>query len=144
MGHKLSGFMLTSSPLPGPAIARSNDRFPLLTCRFSADVECVRLPLRAHPNLSRAEPTPPVMRGGGKARLKKISLWSKAQDKPRLHSCRPLAPGAIGQIHTHQCGWFSSFPLSGADDRIERHCGRMTTLAWFCGRRFPCSARAEV
>src|SRR6266566_2791317 len=62
----------------------------------------------------------------GKARLKKISLWSKAQDKPRLHICRLLAPGAIGQIDTHQCGWFSSFPLSGADDRTERRCGRMT------------------
>jgi hypothetical protein len=53
------------------------------------------MPLRGHPNLSRAEPTPPVMQGGGKARLKKISLWSKAQDKPRLHNCRPLAPGAF-------------------------------------------------
>jgi hypothetical protein len=48
------------------------------------------------------------MRGGGsispadlprgKARLKKISLWSKAQDKPRLHICRLLAPGAFRAI----------------------------------------------
>ena len=51
--------------------------------------------------------TPPVMRGGGsispadlprgKARLKKISLWSKAQDKPRLHICRLLAPARFGR-----------------------------------------------
>ena len=66
-----------------------------------------------------------------KGELKKISLWSKVQDKPRLHKCRLLVSGAIGQIHTHQCGWVSSFLLPGADDRTERRSGRMTTLEWF-------------
>jgi hypothetical protein len=39
-------------------------------------------------------------------RLKRISLWSKAQDKPRLHIWRVLAPARSGKsIRTSAAGF---------------------------------------